>query len=116
MARFTSTVSLLGLALAAGGCYATAGAYTEAEYVDVEVVPAHVDLYPHYYYEGRTVYLVDGRWYYRRGPRWVYYREEPRALYRHRVHVERAPRAPDRHRSHHRRRAHPVEDRDRDRD
>jgi hypothetical protein len=112
VARFICALSLLGLALLPVGCYATAGAYTEAEYVDVEVVPAHVEVYPHYYYQGRTVYLVDGHWYYRRGPHWVYYRQEPPELYRHRVYVERAPRARERSQAHHHRRAHPAEDRD----
>ena len=46
------------------GCYATAGAYTEADYVEADVAPVHVEVYPHYEYDRRTVYLVDGRWYY----------------------------------------------------
>jgi len=113
VARLTLVASFCVLAGALGGCYATAGAYTEADYVEVDTVPTHVEVYPHYVYGGRTVYLVDGRWYYRRGPRWVYYRDEPVELHRHRVYVERAPRAPERHeaRRHHRR-ARPVEDRD----
>lgn len=117
MACFKPTLALLGLALLQAGCYATAGGYADVDYVEVETVPAHVEVYPSYYYRGRTVYLVDGRWYYRRGPRWVYYREEPAELHRHRSYVERAPRAPDR-REHgrHRRHARPAEHRDHDRD
>jgi hypothetical protein len=80
------------------GCYATAGAYTDVDYdyADAESVPPRIEAYPSYAYEGRTVYLVDGRWYYRRGPRWVYYRREPAELYRRRVYVARSPRGPER--------------------
>jgi hypothetical protein len=39
---------------------------------------------------------VDGRWYTRDRDRWVYYAVEPEPLYRYRVHVQRAPRAPAR--------------------
>ena len=57
--------------------------------VETEVVPVNVVTYPHYYYRGEVVYLVDGRWYARRGPRWVFYRREPRELARYRVERER---------------------------
>lgn len=114
MTRLVTALSLAWLCGALGGCYASAGAYAEPAYVEVDTVPTHVEVYPRYYYGGRTVYLVDGRWYYRRGPRWVYYREEPVELHRHRVYVERAPRAPARRHQerHYHRRARPVEDRD----
>jgi len=94
------------------GCYATAGAYTQADYVEADVEPVRVEAHPRYAYEGRTVYLVDGRWYYRRGPHWVYYRSEPAELHRRRVYVERAPRAPHRDQARRHHRARPVEDRD----
>jgi hypothetical protein len=110
VSRYITALTIWSLACAPVGCYATAGGYTEADYVEVETVPPHVEIYPHYYYGGRTVYLVDGRWYYRRGPRWVYYRDEPVELHRHRVHVQRAPRAPDHYRGRpYHRRARPVE-------
>lgn len=113
MTRFAIALSFACLSGALGGCYASAGAYAEPEYVEVETVPTHVEVYPRYYYGGRTVYLVDGRWYYRRGPRWVYYRDEPAELHRHRVYVERVPRAPAHRRErHYHRRARPVEHRD----
>jgi hypothetical protein len=108
----TTTLGLIGLALTPLGCYATAGAYTDAEYVEAEYVPPRVDVYPRYVYEGRTVYLIDGRWYYRRGPHWVYYRREPPTLYRQRVYVERAPRAPDRFEARRHYRRHPYRYRD----
>lgn len=113
MSRLIPALGLLSLALTSFGCYATAGAYTEADYVEADYAPARVEVYPRYVYAGRTVYLVDGRWYYRRGPRWVYYREEPVELHRRRVYIERAPRAPHQHEArHHHYRARPVEDRD----
>jgi hypothetical protein len=111
--RYITALTIWSLACASAGCYATAGAYTEADYVEVDTVPAHVEVYPRYYYGGRTVYLVDGRWYYRRGPRWAYYRNEPVELHRHRVHVRRAPRAPYHYRARPHRRPRPAEDRDR---
>jgi hypothetical protein len=111
--RYIMALTIWSLACTSAGCYATAGAYTEADYVEVDTVPTHVEVYPRYYYGGRTVYLVDGRWYYRRGPRWVYYRNEPVELHRHRVYVQRAPRAPYHHRARPHRRHRPARDRDR---
>jgi hypothetical protein len=100
----TRRAVLLALPLAPLGCYATAAAETEPVYVETVYVPAHIEVYPRYYYRGRTVYYVDGHWYHRRGSRWVYYRDEPPELYRQRVYVERAPRAPDRYQHRHGRR------------
>ena len=80
-------------ALSLTGCYARAR--VEPAYVETTYVPARVDIYPSYYYEGRTVYLIDNRWYYRRSNGvWVYYRTEPPVLYRQRMSVRRAPPAP----------------------
>ncbi len=126
MSRLTPTLGLLAILVGASGCYATAGAYTEADYVEADYVPPRVEVYPSYVYAGRTVYLVDGHWYYRRGPHWVYYRSEPRELERRRIYVERAPRhvereprrvereprEHERHEARHHHPARPVEDRD----
>lgn len=74
---------LLAAAALSSGCYARTQGYVVAE-----APPAYVETYPSYYYEGRTVYWVDGRWYTRDSGHWVYYREEPPVLYRYRtVHV-----------------------------
>ncbi len=82
-------------ALSLGGCYARAR--VEPAYVETTYVPAHVELYPSYRYEGRVVYLIDNRWYYRHSNgRWVYYREEPPVLYRQRMTIRQAPPAPRR--------------------
>jgi hypothetical protein len=51
----------------------------------VTVVPARIELYPHTYYQGRTAYLVDGRWYYHNRERWVVFREEPAHLRHYRL-------------------------------
>lgn len=112
VSRLIPPLALLGLALTALGCYATAGAYTEADYVETDYVPPRVEVYPRYVYAGRTVYLVDGRWYYRRGPRWVYYREEPVELHRRRVYIERAPHDTERHEARRHHRGRHDEDRD----
>ncbi|HET9931673.1 MAG TPA: hypothetical protein VFQ35_13325 [Polyangiaceae bacterium] len=80
---FNSPWLKLAVLLAAGatssGCYARTQGYVVAE-----APPAYVETYPSYYYEGRTVYLVDGRWYTRDSGHWVYYRHEPPELYRYR--------------------------------
>jgi hypothetical protein len=91
VSNLTPGLGLLALLVAASGCYATAGAYTDtdADYVDADYVPTEVEAYPQYVYGGRTVYLVNGHWYYRRGPRWVYYRAEPGELRERRAYFER---------------------------
>ena len=65
-----SPVLALAFGLSAAGCYAEAR--TQPAYVEAAYVPPHIEAYPSYYYEGRTVYLVNDHWYYRSGPRWVY--------------------------------------------
>jgi hypothetical protein len=82
------------LLLLAPACYVGA----EPAYVTAQVEPAHVHTYPRTYYEGRPVYLIDGRWYFQERGRWVYYREEPDTLDRERTYIEQAPRAPSRRR------------------
>jgi len=91
LARALGATALMALA---SGCYAEADA--EPAYVDASVAPVDVDVAPSYYYEGRTVYYVNDHWYARDRGRWVYYRSEPEPLARHRVEVQRAPRAPER--------------------
>lgn len=80
-------IALLATSTGVAGCYAeaTTGAVVRAEYA-----PAHVEVYPHEYYEGRVVYLVGDRWYYRDGPHWVYYVREPQPLVERRVIIRRA--------------------------
>ena len=87
----TVLVTLLGCAMlpALVGCVASLQA--EPAYAEVGDVPVNVVVYPHTYYEGRTVYLVNDRWYYRDGPRWQYYREEPAPLIEHRNYIQQAP-------------------------
>jgi hypothetical protein len=83
--------------LVATGCVATLG--TDAEYAEADDVPPDITVYPHTYYEGRDVYLVNDRYYYR-GPdqHWVYYRHAPAPLVerrssfvRERPYVQQAP-------------------------
>jgi hypothetical protein len=112
VARSLALLGIVGWALAATGCYASAGASTQVDYVEADYVPARVEAYPRYDYAGRPVYLVNGRWYYRRGPGWVYYRHEPPVLYRRRVHVYQAPPAPSRHDARRHYYAHPRPRRD----
>src|SRR5262245_42683168 len=76
------------LAVVTPGCYAEA---TTGAVVHTEYVPAHVETYPHDYYEGHTVYLINDRWYYHDGSTWVYYRQEPEPLVRRRVVIRQAP-------------------------
>lgn len=91
---FAGGLGAAALLALASGCYAEAGA--EPVYVG-SAAPARIETYPHYVYEGRTVYYVNDRWYAQDRGHWRYYRREPEPLYRQRVHVERAPRAPERH-------------------
>lgn len=95
----SAAMGLVAIAAIAFGAGCTATVQTEPVYADadaevaVDTVPVNVYTYPHEYYGGRTVYLVDGRWYYRSGPRWVTYRREPVELGRRRTFVEhRRPR------------------------
>lgn len=87
--RRTLEAPLLLLAvLATGGCYAEA---TTGAVVTTDYVPARVEVYPHEYYDGHVVYLIDDHWYYHDGAHWVYYRQEPEVLVRRRTVIHQAP-------------------------
>ena len=81
----------LGVSMLPALVACTATVQSEPAYVEVADVPADIEVYPHTYYEGHTVYLVNNDWYYRDGSRWVYYRAEPAPLYRQRTYIQRAP-------------------------
>jgi len=93
--RATSTSIVMGLAIAAAalsGCtYRTYGEPLATGYVELSSAPVNVAAYPHTYYQGRDVYLVNDRWMYQDRGRWVYYREEPPQLYKQRPYVQQAP-------------------------
>jgi hypothetical protein len=81
---------------AASGCFAEAHAGYPVAVAEVEVVgtpPLVIESYPSYYYEGRTVFMVDGGWYYNDGGHWNRYRREPEVLAVRRQYVQAAPRA-----------------------
>jgi hypothetical protein len=98
-ARASACGVVLAGALALGGCYASTG------YVEADFTPAYVEEYPQTYYDGHTVYLIDGRWYLRDSGTWVYLRREPPVLYRYRLGLG-AHRYPSRHHHVHVHRAH----------
>jgi hypothetical protein len=82
-------------ALGAAGCEAT---FTPAEpaVIAATVIPGDIWAYPHVYFGGTYVYLVDGSWY-RPTPRgWVVYRREPVELSRERTRIYAAPGPPAR--------------------
>lgn len=81
-------LALLFGALTLSACFASAHGYVVAE-----SEPVYVDSYPHTYYEGHTVYLIDDRWYRRHRGRWVYYQDEPEPLHRYRLQVRFTPRS-----------------------
>ena len=84
------------LSVAGSGCTAEVQAGYPVAVAEVEVVgppPLVIESYPSYYYEGRTVFLVDGGWYYSDGGHWNRYRREPEALAVRRQYVQAAPRA-----------------------
>jgi hypothetical protein len=83
-------------ALGAAGCEATftPGQATTAFSVataSVPQVPYDIATYPHVWYEGTWIYLVDGSWYAPTLNGWVVLREEPRELGRYRRYYEPAP-------------------------
>jgi hypothetical protein len=57
-------------------------------YVEADVPPADIEVYPYTYYDGQVVYLVGDRWYTRHNDVWVYYRTEPTYLRDYRVHYQ----------------------------
>lgn len=57
----------------------------------VDNVPAALDAYPHFLYEDRYAYLIDGQWYYPTTDGWVIFLEEPRTLAQYRSRVQSAP-------------------------
>jgi len=79
---------VVAAACALTGCYAEATTGADVEYAPPV---ANVEVYPHEYYDGRVVYLVNDRWYYREGPHWVYYRSEPPVLYQRRTVIRTQP-------------------------
>lgn len=90
-AAFYGCSLVIAAALATmSGCYAEATTGADVEY-ETAAPAVDVQVYPHEYYEGHVVYLVNDRWYYHDGPRWVYYRHEPSVLYQRRAVVRRAP-------------------------
>ena len=101
--RAWSLALAIASALGAAGCEATfqpalpevAVTYDTGAVARAEVVPPDVWSYPHVYYDGAWVYLVDGRWYYPPPIGWMLYRREPVELYRQRTVIgERRYRAP----------------------
>jgi hypothetical protein len=85
--RFAWFCGVAALAGALGGCYA----YAEPGYVEADYVPPDITVYPSAFYEGQTVYLVDGRWYFRNHDQWVIMRDEPHVLYNERVRIQAQP-------------------------
>ena len=91
---FTLMTALAGLSgLIAAGCEATftPGPLTASWDVAAAayVEPPHdVTNYPHVWYDGRWVYLVDGTWYAPTIQGWIVLREEPRELGRYRTYYE----------------------------
>ena len=80
-------------ALGSAGCEAT---FTPANpsvaiygrfLAPAEVVPTDVWAYPHVYYGGSYVYLVDGLWYTPTSRGWMVYRREPVELSRERSRI-----------------------------
>ena len=94
---FVVLTALAGLmALGAAGCEATftPGPLTASWEVGATWVepPDDITQYPHVWYEGRWIYLVDGFWYAPTPRGWVVLREEPRELGRYREYYESGPR------------------------
>ena len=67
------------------------GCVAEVEPAAVPVGVSYYD-YPSTYYEGRTVYLVNGAWSYPSGNHWYRYRHVPGALEQRRTQLHYPPR------------------------
>jgi hypothetical protein len=86
-----AAAAVAGLALLSTGCAARVhahAAYVGPEWIvydDGPIVLYDIDAYPHYWYGGTYVYLVDDRWYFYHGDRWAYYRAEPEVLHAYRT-------------------------------
>jgi len=85
-------------ALGAAGCSATftptepVVAYSSGPaVVTATVVPDDIWAYPHVYFGGTYVYLVNGYWYQRTRRGWVVYRREPVELSRERTRIYASP-------------------------
>jgi hypothetical protein len=67
--------------------------YDDGDYVArADLVPPDIRVYPHTYYGGLDVYLVDGRWYYPSAGGWRIMRREPVELGRQRTRIYASPR------------------------
>jgi hypothetical protein len=91
---FVALTSLAGLlALSATGCEATftpgpvSATFGAASVWTVEP-PDNIAVYPHVWYEGRWIYLVDGAWYAPTPQGWIILRDEPPDLGRYRRYYE----------------------------
>lgn len=83
--RSGSVIALVTAALTAG-CFIR-GSTTPVGTAEVESANIDRDVYnsPSARYDGRTVYLYNGRWFYRDDTGWKYYAKEPPELYRTRM-------------------------------
>lgn len=98
---FAAVTALTALtALGTSGCEATftpgplAATWDTGAEAYVEP-PGDINVYPHVWYDGRWVYLVEGDWYAPTIQGWVILRDEPRELGRYRTYYE--PGAPRRY-------------------
>lgn len=82
MPRLPSFGSMLTI-VTLGACKLTTA--EPVSYAELSSAFVDYDAYPHTYYDGHMVYLVQNRWIYRDRGRWVAYREEPDELRRHRL-------------------------------
>ena len=88
--------SLVGLsALGTAGCEATFTPGVAATWGTTSTwavaPPDNIASYPHAWYEGRWIYLVDGAWYAPTAEGWVILRDEPTELGRYRRYYEPGP-------------------------
>jgi hypothetical protein len=97
-----ATIAALAAACALGtaGCEATITpsapvlAFEGGVVAPVTAVPPDIWVYPHVYYGGGYVYLVNGSWYQPTRSGWVVFRREPVELSRQRTRIYASPRVP----------------------
>jgi len=94
---FVALTSLVGLStLGTAGCEATftpgpVSAALGASSTWVVQPPHNLSSYPHVWYDGRWIYLVDGAWYAPSTEGWIILRDEPTELGRYRRYYEPGP-------------------------
>jgi hypothetical protein len=73
-------VLALTVSIVVAGCASPAKdpvGVTHVTYGSAPTIRGDIQTYPHTWYQGRSVYLINGTWWYKDDGRWAYYSPEP---------------------------------------